>query len=198
MLKVFYNSDPRPVLESSLNQNSRNSSKPSSTDSFLKEKPNSNSCRKKSGKEPGGQDGHQGTTLEMVNHPDQIIEYSLNCCEECGHFLEDLEVEAYEKIQIFDIPPVNLIVTEHRSQIKTCPNCGKCNKAVFPESVKYPVQYGPNILASAVYCKNYQLIPYERISEFFNDVMGIKICSATIIRAERECFHNLKEFENVI
>jgi len=122
----------------------------------------------------------------------------LTCCKECGYTLENVEVEAYERRQVFDIPPVNLIVTEHQSQIKTCPCCGKLNKAIFPESVKYPVQYGPNILASAIYCKNYQFIPYERISEFFNDIMGIKICPATIIRAERECFQNLEEFENVI
>jgi len=122
----------------------------------------------------------------------------LTCCKECGHTLENVEVEAYERRQVFDIPPVNLIVTEHRSQIKSCPHCGKLNKAVFPETVKYPVQYGPNILASAIYCKNYQFIPYKRISEFFDDVMGIKICPATIIRAEKECFQNLKGFENVI
>ena len=122
----------------------------------------------------------------------------MSCCEECGHTLENVEVEAYERRQVFDIPPVNLIVTEHKSQIKTCPHCGKLNKAVFPESVKYPVQYGPNILASAIYCKNHQFIPYERISEFFDDIMGIKICPATIIRTERECFQNLGEFENVI
>jgi transposase len=122
----------------------------------------------------------------------------LSCCKECGHTLENIEVKAYERRQVFDIPPVNLIVTEHKSQIKTCPHCGKLNKAVFPEPVKYPVQYGPNILASAIYCKNYQFIPYERISEFFDDIMGIKICPATIIRAERECFQNLEEFETVI
>ncbi len=58
-------------------------------------------------------------------------------CKECGHILEDIEVEAYEKRQIFDIPPVNPIVTEHKSQIKTCPQCGKRNKAVFPESIKF-------------------------------------------------------------
>jgi transposase len=122
----------------------------------------------------------------------------LTCCKECGSTLENVEVEAYERRQIFDIPPVNLTVTEHKSQIKTCPCCGKLNKAVFPESVKYPVQYGPNILASAIYCKNYQFVPYDRISELFEDIMGIKICPATIIRAERECFKNLEEFENVI
>jgi transposase len=122
----------------------------------------------------------------------------LSCCKECGHTLENFEVEAYERRQVFDIPPINLIVTEHKSQIKTCPHCGRLNKAVFPENVKYPVQYGPNILASAIYCKNHQFIPYERISEFFDDVMGIKICPATIIRAEREFFQNLEEFESVI
>jgi transposase len=186
------------ALEARLNQNSRNSSKPPSTDFFVKEKPNPKSRREKSGKKPGGQEGHSGTTLDMVANPDEIVEHSLSYCKECGSTLENEKVESYEVRQVFDIPPVKLTVTEHRSQIKICPQCGKPNKAVFPESVKYPVQYGPNILASAVYCKNYQFIPYERICEFFNDVMGINICSATIIKAERECFKNLEEFEDVI
>jgi transposase len=127
-----------------------------------------------------------------------VIEHSLHYCEECGCNLENIKVEDYEKRQVFDIPPVNLIVIEHRSQIKTCPHCGELNKTDFPESVNYPVQYGPNILASAIYCKNYQLIPYERTSEFYEDILGISICPATIIRAEKECFRNLEEFENSI
>ena len=57
-------------LESRLNQNSRNSSKPPSTDFFVKAKPNPKSRRKKSGKKRGGQEGHPGTTLEMANDPD--------------------------------------------------------------------------------------------------------------------------------
>jgi transposase len=174
-------SDRLKALESRLNQNSRNSSKPPSTDFFVKEKPNPKSLRKKSGKKPGGQEDHPGTTLKMVNDPGSVIEHYLICCKECGHTLEDVEVEAYEKRQIFDIPTVNLSVKEHRSQIKTCPCCGKLNKADFPEFVKYPVQYGLNVLASAIYCKNYQFIPYERISEFFNDVMGDK---------DLFCYHN--------
>ncbi len=57
------------ALESRLNQNSRNSRRPPSTDLFIKEKPNRKSLRKKSGKKPGGQEGHLGTTLEMVDDP---------------------------------------------------------------------------------------------------------------------------------
>jgi hypothetical protein len=58
------------ALESRLNQNSRNSSKPPSSDYFSKGKPNPKSLRKKSGKKPGGQEGHSGTTLEMVDNPE--------------------------------------------------------------------------------------------------------------------------------
>jgi hypothetical protein len=58
------------LLESRLNQNSKNSSMPPSTDFFVKEKPNPMSRRKKSDKKPGGQKGHPGTTLEMVIDPD--------------------------------------------------------------------------------------------------------------------------------
>jgi len=58
------------LLETRLNQNSHNSSKPPSTDSFIKQKPNPKSRRQKSGKKPGGQEGHPGTTLNMVTNPD--------------------------------------------------------------------------------------------------------------------------------
>ena len=55
------------ALEARLNQNSRNSSKPPSTDFSVKERPNPKSRRKKSDKKSGGQEGHSGTTLDMVN-----------------------------------------------------------------------------------------------------------------------------------
>ena len=63
-------SEKLQVLESRLNQNSRNSSKPPSTDFFVKGKSNPKSLRKKSEKNPGGQEGHPGTTLKMVDNPD--------------------------------------------------------------------------------------------------------------------------------
>jgi transposase len=36
-----------------------------------------------------------------------VIEHSLTFCKECGSDLEDVEIKAYERRQIFDIPPVN-------------------------------------------------------------------------------------------
>ena len=57
------------VLEDQINKNSRNSSKPPSTDTFKKIK----SQRKPTGRSVGGQKGHKGHTLEMVEKPNHVI-----------------------------------------------------------------------------------------------------------------------------
>src|SRR5450756_464191 len=58
-------------LEVTLNKNSTNSSKPPSTDNFPREKPNPKSSRIKTGKKVGGQPGHVGKTLTLVDNPDK-------------------------------------------------------------------------------------------------------------------------------
>jgi len=68
--QIKYLTERLTALESRLNQNSRNSSKPPSSDYFSKGKPNPKSLRKQSDKNPGGQEGHPGTTLKMVDNPD--------------------------------------------------------------------------------------------------------------------------------
>lgn len=185
-------------LEERLNKNSRNSSKPPSTDAYATKKPKPKSRRIKSGKKVGGQKGHPGTTLRMVDNPDETIIHNVNECSSCHTSLEDEEAKDYEIRQTFDIPPVRLHSTEHRAEIKPCPKCGHINKAEFPDDVIQPVQYGPRLRAFAVYLNDYQLIPYDRSCELLSDVYGCKISPATLIRAENECFEGLEEFENVI
>jgi len=186
------------TLEERLNKNSRNSSKPPSTDGYATKKPIPKSRRIKSGKKAGGQKGHPGTTLRMVDNPDETVIHSVNECSNCHTSLEDEKVGDYEIRQTFDIPPVTLHSTEHCAEIKPCPKCGHINKAEFPDDVTQPVQYGPRIKAFAVYLHDYQLIPYDRSCELLSDVYGCKISPATLIRAENECFEGLEEFENEI
>ena len=68
--KIKELNDKLKFLEARLNQNSQNSSKPPSTDVFCSEKPKPKSSRTISGKKAGGQKGHPGKTLEMVENPD--------------------------------------------------------------------------------------------------------------------------------
>lgn len=58
-------------LKEQINKNSKNSSKPPSSDGFKKTSPKS--LRKPSEKKAGGQEGHPGTYLAVIADPDDVI-----------------------------------------------------------------------------------------------------------------------------
>jgi transposase len=93
-------------LENRLKQTSRNSSKPPSSDGLAKPPPRSRSLRKKSGRKPGGQDGHEGRTLAQVARSDQQVRHEPACCGRCGAGLAGRPVTGVERRQVFDLPPV--------------------------------------------------------------------------------------------
>lgn len=125
------------LLQDQLAKNSRNSSKPPSTDGF--QKPAPKSLREKSTRPSGGQPGHAGKTLAMVEKPDRTERHRVERCECCGRSLATCPPDGIEKRQVHDLPPLRPIVTEHQAETKFCA-CGHTNKAAFPEGVNAPVQ----------------------------------------------------------
>lgn len=172
-------------LKDQLAKNSRNSSKPPSSDGL--KKPSPKSLRPRGKRKPGGQKGHLGSTLKMADKPDHIIVYPVNQCQLCGHRLVDEASIDVEKRQVFDIPPIQMGVTEHKAQIKECSHCGHLNKAAFPEQVKAPVQYGPRLKAIAVYLRQYQLLPYNRTRELFRDLFSTDLSEGTLTNITDTC-----------
>lgn len=169
-------------LERQLGLNSSNSGKPPSTDG-LKKPPKTSSLRTSSGKKPGGQPGHNGNTLCQVEQPSTIVDHYPNNCQICGASLTQDMATVYSTRQVFDLPePQPLVVTEHRAHTCQCAQCGENNKAVFPEQVKAPVQYGERIISFVVYLLHYQFIPEDRLSELMADLFGVKMAAATIAR----------------
>jgi len=181
-------------LESQIKQNSRNSSRPPSTDVFIKPK----SQRKKGERPVGGQKGHKGHTLELVDNPDETVVHKVEVCKECGASLEDVRVTGIERRQVHELPPIKIIVTEHRAEHKQCPHCRCHNKAEFPEDVQYSVQYGRYLKSVMVYLGVYQLIPYDRISQLFSDLCGHSISKGTLAKAVETCYDNLAGVEEKI
>ena len=180
-------------LQARLNQNSTNSSKPPSSDGLGK-RPVKN-LRTKSGRKPGGQPGHAGHTLPQVEKPDHTQEHAPGACA-CGHvFTPGATPERIERYQVFDLPTPRLEVTEHQIQVCTCPDCGRTCKGTLPPGVSpAPVQYGTGVLALAVYLRVYQLLPYERISEFCEHLFGLPMSKATIEAAEKRMDGELGPF----
>ncbi len=181
-------------LEDRLNKNSKNSSKPPSTDEFIKPKSN----RKKSDKKSGGQKGHKGHTLKMSDAPDEVITHKVEACQSCGHSLEEVQAKDMEKRQVFDIPPLKMNVTEHRTKSKLCSCCGLENNSHFPEGVDLPVQYGSNLRALLVYLNQYQLIPYKRTVELIEDICGHTLSEATVYNAIASSYEALEPVEEKI
>lgn len=184
-------------LENQINQNSSNSSKPPSSDGFQKPKPKN--LRGKSGKKPGGQPGHQRHILEKHPHPDKIIYHpNMGQCEYCKQSLKEIEVKDYEARQVFDIPPLKIEITEHRAEQKICPCCLKLNTADFPKDVVQPTQYGNTLKGLAIYLNQYQFLPYERLQEFFVDIVGHKISQGMLVKMNKQCYLHLELADLVI
>jgi len=178
-------------LEGRLNQNSRNSSRPPSTDIYRRPQ----TQRNKGEKSAGGQKGHKGKTLEMVDNPDDTVVHRVHSCQMCGKSLVEIEPFKIERRQIHDSPPLKIIVTEHQAEHKRCPHCGQCNRAEFPPEVQNPVQYGPNLKSLMTYFTVYQFIPYDRSSEVFSDLFGRSLSKATLVKSVSDCSQNLVKVE---
>jgi len=171
----------------SLEMNSRNSSKPPSSDKGnFTGAPKKKARRRKSRRKPGGRKGHKGHTLEQVENPDKIVEHSLPAgarCPKCGLPL-DAEgncAGGFERRQVFDFPPPPpLVVTEHRAEKRVCGGCGTTVRAAFPEGVAAPVQYGPGVRAAALYFGGENHIPYHRLARIFADFFGCELSIGTL------------------
>jgi transposase len=172
-------------LEDRLGKDSHNSNKPPSSDGLGK-KPAPQSLRAKTGRKPGGQKGHPGRNLAFAENPDQIIAHAPPQCACCGRDLTALCGEQDERRQVFDLPPLRLVVTEHRRLRKVCPDCGHTNAATFPEEVSQPVQYGPRVKALGLYLSSYQLLPYGRIAGLFADLFDAPLSPGTLFGAQQD------------
>jgi transposase len=183
-------------LELRLRKDSHNSHKPPSSDGLFRKKPQS--LREKSGKPSGGQPGHPGTTLLPVEEPDEHRLHLPHECAHCGTALEAVEPSSTERRQVFDLPRLSLLVTEHEAQTKRCPRCRHSTKAAFPAGVAQAAQYGPGILAFLVYLQSYQLLPYARSIELLRDLFGAAPSEGTLAAALEQAHTCLAPVEQEI
>ena len=172
-------------LETRLNQDSHNSSKPPMSDGLKRQ--SKHRLRHKSGKKSGGQEGHQGHRLEPVAEPKHVVVHAVTRCRHCQAVLEGVKADTYEKRQVFDLPEkVELEVTEHRAEIKGCPQCGEVNRGEFPAGVKQETQYGPRVRAQMVYFNLYQYVPLKRTTEIMEDLYGQSVSEGAVVAAVME------------
>ena len=162
------------IIELLLNQrglNSKNSSKPPSTDTGT-----GNNKKMSSGRRPGGQPGRQGKTLKKSSEPDDIKTLKVD--------RQTLpEGIAYHPVGTETRQVVDIVfqrhITEYQAEILQDEQ-GNRYVAPFPEGVTQPIQYGNEIKAHAVYLSQYQLLPYQRIQDYFVSQLDIPLSQGSI------------------
>jgi transposase len=167
-------------LRAQLDQNSRNSNWPSSRDKN-RQKPKPKSLRPKTERKPGGQEGHQGHNLEFNPEPDVIAKHRPDQCVHCQTPLAtDIAASEVAKRQVFDLPILHFVTTEHQVETVICPCCGGMTSGEFPAEVTNPVQYGSQVKRLAVYLRTEQFIPYERERQLLADLFALPISTGSL------------------
>jgi transposase len=181
----------------SATKDSHNSSKPPSSDPLGRKRPRSQ--RRRSGKKPGGQLGHRGETLHLVATPDEVVEHRPEVCTTCQASLDETAlVVRYERRQVHELPPVRLLIREHRALHVRCPSCAQVSVGDFPAEAPSRAQYGPRLRALAVYLLEQQLIPYARVRELFADLLGAHVSLGTLTLWVQQGAETLRPVEDAI
>jgi transposase len=168
---------------------SRNSSKPPAADPNRKK-----STRQPSGRKPGGQPGHVGSTLELVDEPDTVCPLPIDRRTlPKGRSFTSLPPE---RRQVFDIE-VHRVVTEYQAEV-LIDELGNRYTATFPDTARARVQYGAAIKAHAIYLSQYQLLPYDRIREYFGDQFGLPLSAGSLVNFNREIYNKLTPWEHTM
>ena len=184
-------------LREQLNKNSKNSSKPPSSDGFKKPAPKS--LRKPSGKKVGGQKGHQGTFLSVLSDPDEIVKHMPSACEGCPHYKMCKGTACVaEKRHVIDAV-VTVNVVEHQLlEIPICMLHGDTRKGNFPNDVKATVQYGENLQALSVALNTVGAVSVKRTHEILSGVFNIPLATGTISNMVKRCADAVSETVNRI
>ena len=169
---------------------SHNSGRPPSTDRTRARRGHApKSLRRPSGRRPGGQPGHRGATLAPRATPDAVVWHVPEACGCCGHaFAADALAGipvTRERRQVFDLPPLRLVCTEHQVTERACPHCGAVTRGGFPAEARATVQYGPGVLALGVALTAQHLLPVQRSADVLTALTGQRVSPATVLAAER-------------
>ena len=173
------------MLSGKMSLTSRNSSKPPASDPNRPKKTRSSGKRK-----PGGQKGHQGTTLKPVENPDQIVDLKVDR----GVLPEgNYQSIGYEARQVVELT-IERTIIEYRAEIIRGRH-GKRYQAPFPQGIEKPIQYGRSVKAHASYLSSFQLLPYERLADYFKGQLKLSVSQGTLFTFNQEAYNRLTAWD---
>ena len=182
-------------LKEQINKNSKNSSKPPSSDGLKKPAVNKNkSLRESSGKMQDAQEGHDGVHLSVISDPDHIENHMHSDCTGCPHRAKCLSKACIKETRHEVDAVVTVDVTAHNAiEVRECPLHDGVKTGSFPENIKATVQYGKNLQAMVVAFNTVGAVSINRTHEILSSVFNIPLATGTIKNMVTRCAESLKD-----
>src|SRR6266571_6114751 len=174
------------ALRRQAGRDSSNSSQPPSQDgpaAKAEKKAGQREARRvRPGRAQGGQKGHPGASLAWAARPDETRVVEPGACGGCGAGLAGADGRVASAVQVFDIPPAALTVTEYQMMCRTC-GCGQVTTAPPPPGVTGgPVCYGPNVVAAATLLASTDVIGVERAADLMGALLKAPVSTGFVSR----------------
>ena len=169
------------TLEEQLQQTSRNSSRPPSSDPPQAQRPK----RPRSGRRRGAQPGHRGQTRTLipVEEVNQVVPIKPEQCASCHAPLTGDDPTPFRH-QVIEIPPIEPVITEYQWHQLTCPACGETTRAPWPAGVPSGT-YGPRVHATVALCTGSYRLSKRTTQQVLDELFGVPMSVGTISQSEK-------------
>lgn len=173
-------------LEEKLNKNSKNSSKPPSSDGLKKQNRNT-SLREKSNKKQGAQPRHDGTRMIITGEPDHVTDLIPAPCQKCPQWQKckgtacnverryQVDIEIRQTLEAYDCYKV------------VCPKTNETLKGIFPDDIRGEIQYGTNIASFIVALNTVGAVSAKRVQEIAGSLFDLPISTGTVCKMVARC-----------
>jgi transposase len=174
-------------LQRRAGRDSSTSSRPPSSDSPYKKKGRDRSARERGKRPPGKQPGEPGTTMKLVDDPDERLFFPPAGCRGCGEGLAGEPVSAQRRHQVTDVQPAPAPkVTEYVAQAKACPCCGTVTEGELPAHVRARASFGPEASAQAANLVIGHHVPVYRATLLLCELAGIAVSTGWMAGIRRK------------
>jgi transposase len=175
------------ALERRAGRDSFTSSRPPSSDSPFRKKPQDRSLREKGKRPPGKQPGEPGATMRLVDDPDERLFFPPAQCRGCGEPLGGEPAAAQRRHQVTDVAPAPAPrVTEYVAQAKACPCCGEVTEGEMPAHVRARASFGPEAHAQAANLVIGHHVPVYRATLLLCELAGIAVSTGWMASVRRK------------
>ena len=179
-------------LRRRLKSNSRNSSRPPSSDRYTKPKDEKREKRSPKRKK-GAQPGHKGTQRALVDvqRVDKIVACHPDSCACCGGALDQSSVEGEpDRMQQWDCPPPPPIITEFQRFRHRCPHCDHVTRGSLPEGVQES-SFGPNVHAIVATLLGSCHLSHRQTADTMRSMFNIPMATGSVSQIQKRIAHDL-------